>query len=162
MYGPQGDNDKILFLQELREVRAACLGPWMLAGDINMIYKSSDKNNSNLNRAMMGYFWKVINDLALKEIQLHGRKYTWSNQQDNPVLVKLDRVFCSVDWDSYFPGVLLHSAASQESDHCPWALGTICLEKRYSTLYPFGPNWKAFMTLSRLHGIQFNLPDALF
>lgn len=97
MYGPQGDNDKILFLQELREVRAACLGPWMLAGDINMIYKSSDKNNSNLNRAMMGYFWKVINDLALKEIQLHGRKYTWSNQQDNPVLVKLDRVFCSVD-----------------------------------------------------------------
>jgi hypothetical protein len=72
-----------------------------------MIYKSSDKNNSNINRAMMGRFRRLINDLSLKEIPLHGRKFTWSNQQEDPVLVKLDWVFYSVDWELIFPNVLL-------------------------------------------------------
>jgi hypothetical protein len=90
----------------------------------------------------MGHFRRVINHLALKEILSYGRKYTWSNQQDNPVLVKLDRVFCSVDWEIIFPSVLLHSAASQDSDHCPllfWALGIICMGNKYFILSPFGP-----------------------
>ena len=81
VYGPQGNDDKIRFLQELRDIRAACPGPWMVAGDFNLIYRDEDKNNANYNRAMMGGFRRFINDLALKEIPLHGRKYTWSNQQ---------------------------------------------------------------------------------
>ena len=51
----------------------------MVAGDFNLIYRDEDKNNTNYNRAMMGHFRRFINDLALKEIPLHGRKYTWSN-----------------------------------------------------------------------------------
>jgi exonuclease III len=54
VYGPQGVEDKIQFLQELRELRAACPGPWVIAGDFNLIYKDEDKNNANYNRAMMG------------------------------------------------------------------------------------------------------------
>ena len=80
VYGPQGNDAKIQFLQELRDIRVACPGPWMIAGDFNLIYKDEDKNNANLNRAMMGRFRKSINDLALKELPLHGRKFTWSNQ----------------------------------------------------------------------------------
>ena len=68
-----------------------------MAGDFNLIYRDEDKNNANYNRAMMGSFRRFINDLALKEIPLHGRKYTWSNQQNFLTLVKLDRVLCSVD-----------------------------------------------------------------
>lgn len=95
----------------------------MIAGDFNLIYKDSDKNNANLNRVMMRRFRGLIEDLALKEIPLHGRKFTWSNHQETPVLVKLDRVLCSVDWELLFPNVLLQSAASQDSDHCPLLLG---------------------------------------
>ncbi|CAD6257196.1 unnamed protein product [Miscanthus lutarioriparius] len=123
VYGPQGNEDKIQFLQELRDIRATCQGPWMIAGDFNLIYKDEDKNNVNYNRAMMGRFRRFINDLALKEIPLHGRKYTWSNQQDSPTLVKLDRVLCSVDWEDKFPNCLLQSLASEDSDHCPLLLG---------------------------------------
>jgi len=97
VYGPQGMDEKIQFLQELRDIRGGCPGPWVLAGDFNLIYKEEDKNNDNYNRAMMGRFRRLINDLAIKEIPLHGQKYTWSNKQTNPTLVKLDRVFCSVD-----------------------------------------------------------------
>jgi exonuclease III len=64
VYGPQGNSEKIIFLQELRDARAACVGPWVVAGDFNLIYKASDKNNSNLNRDMMGRFRSLINDLA--------------------------------------------------------------------------------------------------
>lgn len=123
VYGPQGTDDKIQFLQELRDVRASCPCPWMIAGDFNLIYKDEDKNNSNYNQAMMGRFPKLIEDLALKEIPLHGRKYTWSNQQDAPTLVKLDRVLCWVDWEDLFPNCLLQSMASEDSDHCPLLLG---------------------------------------
>jgi len=69
----------------------------MVARDFNLIYRDEDKNNANYNRAMMGRFRRFINDLALKEIPLHGRKYMWSNQQNFLTLVKLDRVLCSVD-----------------------------------------------------------------
>jgi hypothetical protein len=123
VYGPQGDDNKVLFLQELQDVRAACQGPWIVLGDYNLIYKDEDKNNGNLNRALMGRFRRLINDLGLKELPLHGRKFTWSNQQDSPTLVRLDRVFCSVDWEHLFPNSLLQSTATVGSDHCPLLLG---------------------------------------
>jgi hypothetical protein len=60
LYGPHRDAEKTAFLKELREVRSHCNGPWMLAGDPNMIYSSEDKNNDNLNRAMMGKFRHLV------------------------------------------------------------------------------------------------------
>lgn len=125
VYGPQENQDKILFLQELRDIRAQCTGPWVVAGDFNLIYKAEDKNNSNLNRAMMGRFRRWINDMAVSELPLHGRKFTRSSSPTSmsPILVKLDRFFCSVHWDDKFPNSLLQSRASNDSDHCPLILG---------------------------------------
>ena len=97
VYGPQDDVDKIAFLQELRDVRALCSGPWLIAGDFNLIYQASDKNNTNLDRAMMGRFRHFLDDVEAKEIPLLGRKYTWSNERSSPTLVRLDRAFCCVD-----------------------------------------------------------------
>jgi hypothetical protein len=45
---PQGNDEKIAFLQELRDISGACPGPWFLASDFNLIYKDEDKNNSQL------------------------------------------------------------------------------------------------------------------
>ena len=123
VYGPQGDDNKVLFLQELRNVRSACHGPWTVLGDFNLITSEENKNNGNLNRAMMGRFRRLINDLELKELSLHGRNFTWSNHQDSPTLVKLDRVFCSTEWEQLFLNCLLQSTASEGSDHCPLLLG---------------------------------------
>jgi hypothetical protein len=58
------------------------------AGNFNLIYKDEDQNNCNYNKAMMGRFRRFINDLALKEIPLQGRKFTWSNQHESPTLVR--------------------------------------------------------------------------
>jgi hypothetical protein len=123
VYGPQENDAKIQFMQELREIRAECHGPWMIAGVFNLICKAEVKNNSNYNRVMMRRFRRLIDDLALKEVPLVGRKYTWSNQQDSPTLVQLDRVLCTVGWEELFPNALLESAALDDSDHCPLILG---------------------------------------
>lgn len=117
VYGPQEDNDKLLFLQELRDIRALCHGPWMVVGDFNLIYQAEDKNNANLNRALMGRFWRFLDDCELKEVQLLGRKFTWSNERDSPTLVRLDRAFCCSDWEEIFPDAVLQSASSSASDH---------------------------------------------
>jgi exonuclease III len=62
VYGPQANEEKISFLQELTTLWAYNLGPWLLLGDFNMIYKDEDKNNSNLNCAMM----VISEDLLMK------------------------------------------------------------------------------------------------
>lgn len=123
VYGPHVDADKPSFLEELREVRGHCAGPWMLAGDFNMIYSSEDKNNDNINRAMMGRFRRFVNEMELKEIPLLGRRYTWSNERASPTLVKLDRVLCTSDWEDIFPDCVLQSQETEISDHCPLVLG---------------------------------------
>lgn len=122
VYGPQSDPDKILFLQELRDIRAACPGPWMLCGDFNLIYRDADKSAGTLNRRMMGRFRRAINDLAPKEVYLNGRRFTWSNEQTPPTLVHLDRVLCTSDWEDYHGECHLTCLASVVSDHCPLLL----------------------------------------
>jgi hypothetical protein len=123
VYGPQSNEDKISFLLELRQIRAKCHGPWVVSGDFNLIYKEDEKNNVFCDRAMMGRFRKFIDDKSLIDIPLIGHKYTWSNHQVSPSLVRLDRALCSSDWEDMFPNNLLQSAASEDSDHCPLGLG---------------------------------------
>lgn len=148
VYGPQSNEGKIAFLHELRSVRANCTGPWMLAGDFNMIYRDEDKNNTNLNRAMMGRFRRFIDDVAVKEIPLYGRKFTWtsSTTSASPTLVKLDRVFCTVDWEEAFPGCLLQSTSTEDSDHCPLILGLKDTQhgKRRFHFESFWPKFEGF------------------
>jgi hypothetical protein len=122
VYGPQEEDDKINFLQELRDVRADCQGPWMLCGDFNLIYRAEDKNNGNLNRRMMGKFRRLLNDLLLKEVYLNGRRYTLSNEQSPPTLVHLDRVLCTADWEELQRECHLRCLASVVSDHSPLLL----------------------------------------
>jgi endonuclease/exonuclease/phosphatase family metal-dependent hydrolase len=95
----------------------------MIGGDFNLIYRAEDKSNDNLDRAMMGRFRRLLNDLLLNELPLSGRKFTWSNERASPTLVRLDRIFCTADWEDMFPNCLLQSSASQISDHCPLLLG---------------------------------------
>jgi hypothetical protein len=117
------EEEKITFLQELKDIRMLCNEPWLTAGDFNMIYQASDKNNDNLDRDMMGRFWRFLNKFDLKEIPLLGRKYTWSNERSSPTLVRLDRAFCCLEWENIFPDSVLQSSASNVSDHCPLILG---------------------------------------
>jgi exonuclease III len=54
VYGPQEEQEKIIFLDELRQLRLGRVGPWILCGDFNLICMATDKNNGRLNQRLMG------------------------------------------------------------------------------------------------------------
>jgi exonuclease III len=80
---------------------------------------------------MLGNFRGLINSLDLREIPLIGRRFTWSNQREEPTLLKLDHVFCTTSWVDSFPDCSLHSNATTFSDHCPLThkVREVCLGK---------------------------------
>jgi hypothetical protein len=124
VYGPTMEDRKAAFLDELRAVRAATLGPWAVAGDFNLIVDARDKSNARLNRRLMDLFRRCLNDLELKESTLLGRRYTWSNERDAPTMAKLDRWFGLVEWDDRHPDASLSVMSSSLSDHCPILMDT--------------------------------------
>jgi len=139
----------VAFLQELRDVHALCSGPWIVAGDFNFIYQAEDKNNTNLDRAMMGRFRRFLDEVEVKEIPLLRRKYTWSNERSSPTLVRLDRTLCCVNWEDVFPYAVLQSTVLVVSDHCPLVLGMkVALRPRASGVFilkVFGRSFPVFL-----------------
>jgi exonuclease III len=124
VYGPSTDADKGSFLAEVIAASPANDQNWLLIGDFNLIYQAEDKNNDNLNFRLMGQFRRALTTCQLREIKLQNRKYTWSNERENPTLVRLDRAFCNAGWDLAFDNHVLHALSSSLSDHCPLRLSS--------------------------------------
>lgn len=136
VYGPQRDDEKISFLEELSLRRLTCPWPWMLLGDFNMILHASEKNNANLNHNIMNHFRGFVDDHELKELYMHGRLFTRSNEREVPTLTKIDRILVSVDWDLDHPDCLLQALSTSVSDHAPLYLSTsahFSAKKRFKT-----------------------------
>jgi hypothetical protein len=54
---------------------------------------------------------------GLLEINLLGRCFTWSDNQENLILSHIDRIFCSVEYDKKFPLVTTKALPRNPSDH---------------------------------------------
>ena len=127
VYGPCIDVGRVEFLRELKELRATRPGAWMVCGDFNIIYLAANKSNSRLDRRSMRLFSGFLGDVALSEVHLNGRLFTWSNQHDHPTLERIDRVFVSSDWLELLPNHWLRALSLDCSDHSPLLLQTCCV-----------------------------------
>jgi hypothetical protein len=123
VYGPE-EAEKSLFLEELEAICDLCDGAWAVIGDFNLILDEADKNNARINRRTIRAFRDTVATLQLLDIHLHGRRYTWSSEREQPTLVRLDRVLASMEWEEQFPACHLQALASDVSDHCPLHLQT--------------------------------------
>jgi hypothetical protein len=122
VYGPTDDGRRQSFLNELVAVHAQVTGPWLVIGDFNLILNDVDKNKPRVNRSWMRRFKVALDSSYLREIKLVGRRFTWSNEQADPTLVRLDRAFCNAEWDDLHPAAKLLPQSSSMSDHCPLLL----------------------------------------
>jgi hypothetical protein len=81
---------------------------------------------------MMGKFKAILDLLELKELPLHGRKFTWTGHHNSHILQssqssytlvvtmpRINRVFSSSAWEEIFPTAHLYAGASTISNHCP-------------------------------------------
>lgn len=146
VYGPQGDQQKLEFLREIRAIRIMVSDKWLLIGDFNLILNASDKSNTNLNRRLMAAFKDAIQDLELRELNLRGRKFTWSNDSTQ---TRIDRTFCTAEWDFMMPGCMLQALSSLVSDHTPLLLSGKCSVQTLgaSDLRAFGHDYKGSVKL---------------
>lgn len=108
-----------IFLYELSQICEKATLPIILGGDFNLIREISDKNLDNHNQTLMDKFNDFIDDYQLRELKRSGQKYTWTNKQENPVPVNLDRVFFSMGWEEKFPLSISWCLSIVGSDHAP-------------------------------------------
>jgi hypothetical protein len=91
-------------------------------GDFNLIRSAADKNNSSVNQPLCDLFNSTLDTLALLEIPLLDRKFTWSNRRTKPTLEGIDCVFFNLDANELFPNSSVSSQVRQISDHTPLLL----------------------------------------
>jgi hypothetical protein len=72
----------------------------------------------------MSLFCQFLGDLELSELHLHRRLYTWSNEQTDPTLSRIDRAFVCLQWNNLFLHYRLRASASVYLDHSPLLLHT--------------------------------------
>jgi len=131
------------FLQELRSIRNCIPEKWLVIGDFNLILQAQDKSNTNLNRRMMGAFRSVLDELEMREISLQERRFTWSNDTTQ---TRIDRAFCTTEWDLMMQSCSLQALSSLVSDHCPLLLVGNTDAKKYSgfRFQVFWPNVQGY------------------
>jgi hypothetical protein len=96
--------------------------PWVVNGDFNLVVDPSEKSNGRVNRRLMSKFRHTINSLALQDMPLQGRRFTWSNEQREPIMARLDRVLFNPFWEDVYPISDLTALSTNISDHCPLLL----------------------------------------
>lgn len=96
VYGPAKHELSAEFLRELGTIYRSSPLPCIMGGDFNLIRDSSDKSSDNIDVGLVYLFNDFTGDCQLREMKRSGQKYTWTNKQNNPVMVNLDRVLFSV------------------------------------------------------------------
>ena len=119
VYAPADHAFTDAFLHELRDLSSNVIGAWLLIGDFNLLRATFDKNNTLFSQTLADSFNACINSLALLELPLLDRLFTWSNKRQIPTLARLDRALFNTEFSSMFPNSMLTSRIRFTSDHVP-------------------------------------------
>jgi hypothetical protein len=119
IYGPCHCDQKAVFLDWFSNIDMPDNTDWIIMGDFNFIRKPSDRNKPGGDVNEMLLFNDVISNLGLVELPLKGRKFTWSNMQQDPLLEKLDWFFTSASWTVSYPSTFVYPLVKPISDHVP-------------------------------------------
>jgi hypothetical protein len=118
-YGPCHGVERDNFVAWLFNLNIPVDENWLLVGDFNFIRSQEDRNKPGGDLNDMFLFNEEIGHLWLLELQLKGRKFTWSNMQEIPLLEQLDWFFTSSNWISVLPNTMVLPLAKTGSDHVP-------------------------------------------
>jgi hypothetical protein len=94
----------------------------------------------------MLHFRTALNHLEVKEVNLMGRKFTWSSNQQFPTMSRIDRMFYSPAWEDCYANPFLRPLSSSSSDHSPLLLMPLIPSKvkpkfKFESFWPSMPGF---------------------
>lgn len=106
----------------------------------NMTRKASDKNKPGGYNKWSILFNSIISLGEMLELPLVGRKYTWSNNHEDPTYALLDRVLVSPSWEEKFPLVHVEALTRELSDHTPLLISSGDIPRK-PFIFKFENSW---------------------
>lgn len=94
----------------------------LIAGDFDLYRSVEARNKPGGDSGDMQLFNDFISDLELVDIPFSGRTFTWNNMQLDPLLIKLDWVFCNPNWSHHDPSTSVQPLSKPISDHIPYVI----------------------------------------
>ena len=89
----------------------------------------------------MDMFNSFIRDIRLRDLYINGVKFSWSNRQEDPILVNLDRILVSTNWDCHYATSYAWFKARVGSDQSLLVLDTGEQRESRSKYFYFQARW---------------------
>ncbi|RLN39154.1 hypothetical protein C2845_PM01G41450 [Panicum miliaceum] len=141
VYGPVQENKKADFLLELEGLVEGEQKAIMMGGDFNLVRSRQEKSTENVNERWVAKFNEFIAEAELREIHRIGGRFTWSNKQNVPIRVVLDKILVSRDFEGMFPLLLVQVITRLGSDHSALLVDSGDSEVVRSKIFRFEPAW---------------------
>lgn len=122
VYGPSHAAGKLAFITWFINLDTSEFDEWIIAGDFNLYRSMKDRNKPGDDPRDMNLFNDFISYLELVDIPFSGRTFTWSNMQNDPLLIKLDWVLCNANWSLQYPSTSGQPLSKPISDHVPYVI----------------------------------------
>ena len=119
IYGPCGGDFRYDFVSWFYDLYIPDDEDWLILGYFNFIRSPENGNKPGGNIDDMLVFNDIIRAQHLTELPIQGRKYTWSNMQQDPLLKQLDWFFTSLHWTSTYPATVVTPQGKPTYDHTP-------------------------------------------
>ena len=119
VYGPNRDSDKNLLWEELADIGSWWSLPWCVGGDFNVVRFPNERGAGGGISSAMWDFSEFISEQGLLDLPLVGGRFTWSSNQENPSMSRLDRFLVSPEWDDQFSTAVQSLLPRTLSDHFP-------------------------------------------
>ena len=100
-----------------------------------------DKSNEIINQKWVDLFNEWIHDFGLIELKNSSTSYTWTNNQEQPIMAAIDKFFCNTVFDQKYPLSSVMAKARVGSDHVPLILNCCIHEQKKPRLFKFEKWW---------------------
>src|SRR3954466_7540298 len=127
IYGPCSGSRRLEFIDWLFALDIPVGEDWLFVGDFNLYRAPDNMNRAGGNVNDMLTFNDFIRAQSLVELPIKGRAFSWSNMQQDPLLVQLDWHFTSINWASKYPNTVVMPLGKLGLDHSPCY---VCIQTR--------------------------------
>ncbi|XP_074315500.1 uncharacterized protein LOC141651700 [Silene latifolia] len=128
---------------KLENIASNSHGPWVMAGDFNMVISPDERMGGNTKQEDMDDFIDCITTCRMTDIHATGAYFTWTNKQDaaHRKFSRLDRFMVNQEWLHTFPEMAAHFHPEGLLDHNPCVVRNTKLEGRKNASFKYFNMW---------------------